>query len=227
MSDERTFDEPLPWLAPVEDEDEPTGISARRMLTALVIVLVAALIIAGTFFWLGHRETAVNGPPPLIKAPATPYKIKPQNPGGLDISGESETAFETSAGEDKDSHLDLNKLPETPVAKPVKQQPQPEAQAPAAKESKPPAREEKPAAEAKPTGGSGSVVQLGAFANQAQAERAWTALSTRFPSVGALNKMIVPFSGGIRLRAGATSPTDARQVCQTLKAAGENCFVAQ
>lgn len=228
MSDERTFDEPLPWLAPVEDEDEPRGISARRMLTALVIVLLAALIIAGTFFWLGHRETSVSGPPQLIKAPATPYKVKPPNSGGLDISGESETAFETSAGEDKDSHLDLNKLPETPVARAVKPQTQPEAKAPAANEKKPAvAAEEKPAAETKPTGGSGSVVQLGAFANQAQAERAWTALSTRFSSVGSLNKMIVPFSGGIRLRAGAASPADARQVCQTLKAAGENCFVAQ
>ena len=228
MSDERTFDEPLPWLAPVEDEDEPQGVSARRMLTALVIVLLAALIIAGTFFWLGHRETSVSGPPQLIKAPATPYKVKPPNPGGLDISGESETAFETSAGEDKDSRLDLNKLPETPVAKPVKPQPQPQADTPPASEKKPAATaEEKPVAEAKPTGGSGSVVQLGAFANQAQAERAWTALSTRFPSVGALNKMIVPFSGGIRLRAGAASPADAKQVCQTLKAAGENCFVAQ
>jgi cell division septation protein DedD len=79
----------------------------------------------------------------------------------------------------------------------------------------------------KPTGGAGSVVQLGAFANQAQAERAWTALSARFPAVAALNKMIVPFSGGIRLRAGAASSADAKQVCQTLKAAGENCFVAQ
>jgi hypothetical protein len=37
----------------------------------------------------------------------------------------------------------------------------------------------------------------------------------------------VPFSGGIRLRAGAASPADAKQACQTLKAAGENCFVAQ
>jgi cell division septation protein DedD len=224
VSDERTFDEPLPWLAPVEDEDEPQGISARRMLTALVVVLLAALIIAGTFFWLGHRETAVSGPPQLIKAPPTPYKVRPPNPGGLDISGESETAFETSAGEDKDSHLDLNKLPETPVAKPVK--PQPEAQKPTAAETKT-AAEEKPAAEAKPTGGTGSVVQLGAFANQAQAERAWTALSARFPSVAALNKLIVPFSGGIRLRAGADSPAEAKQACQTLKAAGENCFVAQ
>ena len=70
------------------------------------------------------------------------------------------------------------------------------------------------------------MIQLGAFANQAQAERAWTALSARFPSVAAMNKMIVPFSGGIRLRAGAASPADAKQACQTLKAAGENCFVA-
>jgi cell division septation protein DedD len=71
------------------------------------------------------------------------------------------------------------------------------------------------------------VVQLGAFANQAQAERAWTALSTRFPAVAALNKMVIPFTGGIRLRGGASSPAEARQVCQTLKTAGENCFVAQ
>ena len=223
MSDDRTYDEPLPWLAPVEDEDEPRGFSARRMLLAILVVLLAVLIIAGTFFWLGHREAVVSGPPPLIKAPPGPYKVKPPNAGGLDIGGESETAFETSAGEDKDSKLDLNKLPETPVAKPSKAQPQaapvpaPEAKTPTVKE----------AAEPKPAGPAGSTVQLGAFANQAQAERAWTALSERFPSVAALNKMIVPFSGGIRLRAGAASPADAKQVCQTLKAAGENCFVAQ
>jgi cell division septation protein DedD len=227
VSDERTLEEPLPWLAPVEDEDEPKAISARRMLSALFVVVLAVLIIAGTFFWLGHRETAVTGAPQLIRAPSTPYKVRPPNPGGLDISSESETAFETSAGEDKDSHLDLNKMPEEPVAKPVKHA-QPAAEPPPAAE-KPPASttEEKAADETRPTGGSGSVVQLGAFANQAQAERAWTALSARFPAVAALNKMIVPFSGGIRLRAGAASPTDAKQVCQTLKAAGENCFIAR
>ena len=225
MSDERAFDEPLPWLAPVEDEDEPRGISARRMLVAVVVVLIAVIIIAGTFFWMGHREAVVNGPPQLIKAPPAPYKVKPPNAGGLDISGESETAFETSAGEDKDSKLDLNKVPETPVAKPPRVHPQSELASMVAPEAKAPAEKEGP--EPKPSGPTGSTVQLGAFANQAQAERAWTALSARFPSVAALNKMIVPFSGGIRLRASAASPADAKQVCQTLKAAGENCFVAQ
>jgi hypothetical protein len=183
-------------------------------------VLLAGLIVAGTFFWLGHRETVVNGPPELIQAPPGPYKVKPPTTGGLDISGESETAFETSAGEDKDSQLDLNKLPETPVAKPVKEQPK----------SIPPSETKTPVKEApepKPSGAPGTVVQLGAFANQAQAERAWTALSSRFPSIAALDKLIVPFPGGIRLRAGAGSPLAAKQVCQTLKAAGENCFVAQ
>lgn len=223
MTDERIYDEPLPWLAPVEDEDEPRGLSARRMLAALTVVVLAGLIIAGTFFWLGRRDVAVNGPPQLIKAPLGPYKVKPTNPGGLDITGESETAFETSAGEDKDAQLDLNKLPEAPVAKAPKAEPA----APPPAETKAPAAKSPPKPEPVAAGGSGSVVQLGAFANQAQAERAWTALSARFPGVAALNKMIIPFSGGIRLRGGASSPANAKQVCQTLKAAGENCFVAQ
>jgi SPOR domain len=223
VSDSRSsYDEQLPWLQAVEDEDEPRGISGRKMLAALIVVLIAALIVAGTFFWLGRRDGAVNGPPELIRAEAGPYKIKPSDPGGLDVKGESETAFETSAGEDQDAQLDLNALPETPVAKPPKEEsktiPPNETKTPVAPESK---------LEPVPTGAAGNVIQLGAFANQAQAERAWSALSARFASIAAMGKMIVPFQGGIRLRATAPSPAEAKQACQTLKAAGENCFVAQ
>ena len=220
MSDDRAFDEPLPWLAPVEDEDEPRGISARRMLAALMVVLAAAWIVAASFVWIGRRNAAVNGPPELIRAPAQPYKVKPPTSGGLDIAGESETAFETSAGEDKDSQLDLNKLPETPAARPVPAPAEPAPKTLPGNETKVPVPPD-----AAPSGPAGSTVQLGAFANRAQAERAWTALSARFPSVAALNKLIIPFSGGIRLRAATASPADARKVCQTLRAAGENCFV--
>jgi len=218
VTDQRSAydDGQLPWLQAVEDEDEPRGLSARKMLAALLVVLLAAALVAATFFWLGRRDTAVSGPPELIKAEPGPYKIKPPNPGGLDIAGESETAFETSAGEDKDAQLDLSKVSETPVAKP---KPEPKAAEPA------PAKPAVP--EPKPSGAPGTVVQLGAFANQAQAERAWTALSARFPSVAGMTKLIVPFPGGIRLRASAASPAEAKQACQALKAAGENCFVAQ
>jgi len=224
MSDSRPYDEQLPWLQPVEDEDEPRGLSARKMLAALAVVLLAALIVAGTFFWLGRRNAAVSGPPELIQAPPGPYKVKPPNPGGLDISSESESAFETSAGEDRDAQLDRSKLPQGTVAKPPQEQPK-VAPAEAAKPPAPAAVDA--SAQPKATGGTGSVIQLGAFANQAQAERAWTALSTRFPSIAAMTKMLVPFPGGIRLRAGAASAANAKQACDTLKAAGENCFVAQ
>ena len=219
MSDNRSaFDDgQLPWLQAVEDEEEPRGVSARKMLAALLVVLIAGVLVAGTFFWLGRRDAGVSGPPELIKAQPGPYKVKPPNPGGLDVAGESQTAFETSAGEDRDSQLDLNAVPEAPVEKPSPPPPKPPAEA-----AKPAAPEPAPAS----TGGSGSVIQLGAFANRTQAERAWSALSARFPSIAEMNKMVIPFSGGIRLRAGAASPQAARDACQMLKVAGENCFVA-
>ncbi len=226
MTDQRSYDEQLPWLQAVEDEDEPRGVSARKMLAALAVILLAGLIVAATFFWLGRRETAVNGPPELIQAPPGPYKVKPPNRGGLNVGGESQTAFETSAGEDKDSKLDLSKLPEEPVARPLKAAPEPAPKPGFSAETKAPAQASAPEPQP-PTVARGSVIQLGAFANQAQAERAWTALSSRFPSIGSMGKLIIPFPGGIRLRATSASPAEAKQACETLKAAGENCFVAQ
>ena len=222
MTDHRSDydDGQLPWLQAVENEDEPRGLSGRKMLAALLVVVAAALIVAATFFWLGRREAAGNGPPELIQAPPGPYKVKPDDPGGLDVAGDSETAFETSAGEDPDAQLDLSRVPEAPMTA----APKPAPAAPPAPGATAPAA---PAPAPATTGGSGSVVQLGAFQNQAQAERAWAALSGRFPSIAAMNKLIVPFSGGIRLRAAAASPADAKAACQALRAAGESCFVAQ
>jgi hypothetical protein len=221
VTDQRPYDDgQLPWLQAVEDEDEPRGVSARKMLAALLVVLLAGAIVAATFFWMGRRDAQINGAPELIRAEPGPYKVKPPNPGGLDVVGESETAFQTSAGQDSDAQLDLSKVPEAPVTPPPREEPK-RLPPNETKEPLPP----QPAP--KPAGAKGSVIQLGFFDNQAQAERAWSALSARFPSIAGMNKVIVPYSGGIRLRAAAGSPAEARQACQALKVAGENCFVAQ
>lgn len=225
MTDSRqAYDEQLPWLEAVDDEDGPGGVPARRMLAALLVVLLAVGLVAATFFWIGRRDVGETaGAPELIRAEAGPYKIKPTDPGGLDVAGDSETAFETGAGQDTDAQLDLSKAPEEPVAPPTPAPaPKPAFSDDTAKGAKAAAAEPEPA----PTGGKGSVIQLGAFANRAQAERAWSALSARFPSVGSMTKLVIPFSGGIRLRAAAGSPAEAKQACQALKVAGENCFVA-
>lgn len=224
MSDSRAApDSELPWLQEVEDEDGPRGVSAGRMLGVLLVVLVAAAIVAGTFFWLGRQDPAdTRGAPELIRAPQGPYKVKPQDPGGLDVAGESETAFETSAGQDVDSQLDTSGLPQPPAAQPEpKRIPPGETKEPVAPDPpKPP-----------PSGASGSMIQLGAYKNTAQAERAWSALSARFPSLSGLSKMVVPYSAGgssgYRLRASASSPSEAEQACRALEAGGESCFIAR
>jgi hypothetical protein len=217
MSDTRPdYNDDLPWLEPVDSEEEPRPVSGRKMLFALLIVLIAAAIVSGTFFWLGRRQAAETiGAPELIRAEPGPYKVKPTDPGGLDVAGESETAFQTSAGQDTDAQLNVSALPQQPKAEP-KSEPKAVAEAPKT--------EAEPAA--KPTGAQGSVVQLGAYKNAAQAERAWTILSSRFQSLAGTSKMVVPFAGGYRLRAAAPSPAEARQVCQAIRSGGENCFVA-
>src|SRR4029078_8929726 len=115
MSDVRSGDEALPWLEAVEDEDEPPAVSGRKMLMAFLLVLVGVGIVAGTLFWLGRQDKG-HGPPQLIKAQPGPYKVKTDNPGGLDVAGDSGTAYATGAGEDSDAQLDTSKLSEVPDA---------------------------------------------------------------------------------------------------------------
>lgn len=208
--------EPLPWLEPVDDEDEAPALSARKMLAAILVVLLAAALVAGTLYWLG-RSTADEGtgPPELIKAEPGPYKVRPADPGGINVAGDSETAFATGAGEQVDGQIDLDALPEEPLARPA-----PKAGAAAA-----PAEEEP--AEAPATGGSGSVVQLGFYDNASQADAAWSTLAARFPAIAGANKIVIPFQQGQRLRAGFGSSDEARRACQILKAAGDACFVVR
>jgi hypothetical protein len=210
--------EPLPWLEPVDDEDEPPALSARKMGAAILVVLLAAALVAGTLFWLGRSGGEEgSGPPELIKAETTPVKIKPEDPGGIDVAGDSETAFATGAGEQVDGQLDLGAVPEEAIARPKAQAPTP-----------PPAAEEP--AEAAPANtppAAPNQVQLGYFGTAAEAEAAWKTLSGRFPAIAGAGKIVVPYQSGQRLRAGFASPAEARAACQLLKAAGDACFVVR
>lgn len=222
MSDGQAYDEQgLPWLEAVDDEDEPRGVSAGKMLAALLMVLVAAGIVGGTFFWLGKRDPTVSGAPKLIRAEPGPYKVRPDDPGGLDVAGDSGTAFATGAGEDTDAALDPSKMPAPPETAPPS--PEPKQKIPP-NETKVPADDEP----APPSGPSGPTIQLGAYASTIKAETAWGLLSGRFPQVAALSKQVVAATVGgktiYRLR--ASGSTDAtRAACAALKAAGESCLV--
>ena len=144
--------------------------------------------------------------------------MRPDDPGGLDVAGDSETAFATGAGVDTDAQLDPDKLGPD-------QQPLPEVtEAPEAKPApKPAPKAEEPA----PVAG-GPTIQLGAYGSTAKADVAWTMLSSRFPEVAAMRKQVVSASVGgktvVRLRASG-SGAQASAACAALKAGGESCLV--
>jgi hypothetical protein len=177
-------------------------------------------------FWIGRQDPAPGGAPQLIKAEPGPYKVRPTDPGGLDVAGDSETAFSTSAGEDPDAALDVKKLPQEMTPLPV------DTPQPAAPPKKIPPKEVKePAADgaaaASPSVPSGPTIQLGAYASTVKAETAWKLLSGRFPTVSALNKSVVTATVGgksvYRLRASGSSD-QTKAACAALKAAGESCL---
>jgi hypothetical protein len=223
MSDAQAYDDQsLPWLEAVENEDGPRAISARKMFVALILVLLAGAIVAGTMFWLGRQNPAVIGAPELIRAEPGPYKVKPTDPGGLDVAGDSETAYSTSAGEDPDSALDVRKLPAemTPLAV------EPTGATPPKKA--PPAEVKQVAPdEAAAAAPAGPTIQLGAYASTVKADTAWKLLSGRFGEVAALRKMVVAATVGgksiYRLRASGSSE-QTKAACAALRAAGESCL---
>jgi cell division protein FtsN len=233
MTDRRAaFDEEgLPWLEAVADEDGPQGVSARKMLAALAMVGLAVALVAATMFVIGRSNAGpTSGPAELIKADPRPYKIKPSDPGGLDVAGDSETAFATSAGGDTDAQIDMNAVTEAPVARPEpkpKSFPANETREPVVPTGEKTVPVPVTVPEAAPSGGAGTVIQLGAFSSGTKAEAAWKALTARFGSLGAMSKIITPVAGSslFRLRAGAASPADAKAMCQSLRVAGENCVV--
>ena len=67
----------LPWLEAVDEDDEPEGPSAAKLIAFVVIGLVAIGLIVGGIFWLGNRSEGGTGGPELIAAPK----------GGPDLMG--------------------------------------------------------------------------------------------------------------------------------------------
>ena len=216
VADTRRADEDrLPWLEAVEDEDAPRAISGTAMAVGALVVIVLMAGVAGASFYFG-RDAGGSGAADveIIAAPEEPYKVRPEDPGGLDLSSESGTAFATSAGEDPDARLDTSKLgdeqPRIAVAEP---EPEPEA----------------PAAAPAPAAPAGPQVQLGAYSTRAKAETGWALLSSQFPEVAALRKNIVEATVNgqrlFRLRAVAADAAGARATCNALDAAGESCVI--
>lgn len=123
--------ERLPWLEPVEDEDDyyatESGGYGGLVLAAILVLVAIALLTAGVLWYRGHAASSA-GSGQIIRAEPGPYKVRPANPGGMKADPDGEVTYGTSAGADVNSPIDLNALPEEPMLNPRQSQSQPQPQ---------------------------------------------------------------------------------------------------
>lgn len=229
----------LPWLETVEP-DEPPHQPWGKIVAGIVVAAVIALALFFGIRAFNGRQLGGNGD--LIAAQEGDYKVKPDDPGGLKVSGEGNSAIATSAGKGAgNGAIDLKAVPEAPVQG-RRAAAHPTATATPAGHSavaQVPANGGRlvaaaPGAVTRATAnagtGGGSLVQLGAFPSEAAANAAWNSYSKRFGYVAALGKSIQPVAMNgrtlYRLRVNAGSANQAADICGRLKVAGEACFVA-
>lgn len=240
VNDTMTADEDrLPWLEAVEDEDDKGGPSAAKLIGALVIGLAAIAAVIFAFFQLGNRDGGQVDDIEMIAAEnGGVFKERPAAPGGMKVEGEGDTAFAASEGADPNGRIDLDAIPEAPVAGAQGVAPAEQMKvkadartAQAVPNATVPARPEPATSEpAKPAAAVGSgTVQLGAFSSNAAAQGAWKSLSGRIAALKPLDNSVVSASVGgktvYRLRANVANRAEAKTLCGKLKVAGESCSI--
>lgn len=226
----------LPWLETAEEDYPQDHSVARFMLLAVLAIAVIGFIAVG-YLWYQRAQGDSEGNGALIKAPAGDYKVKPDEPGGMKAEGEGDSVFATSQGSASNSSINVGAVAEAPVqgtraaatggnaagTKTVKLA----VPSAATAGTNAPAVATRTAA-SRP--GSGSLIQLGAFPNEAGANTAWARLSKRFGYLAPLGKSVERGDANgrtvWRLRVNAGSNPQARDLCGRLKVAGENCFIA-
>lgn len=128
-------DEALPWLEPAEPEDEDEGraFPYRGLIIAGAIIVATVAVLWFVVEWIGGGRgtdtVAATDEVPLIQAPEGAYKVRPDDPGGLDVDADSLT-HSVAEGQDPDGELALDMIPEEPVpvipAAPARSAPVPE-----------------------------------------------------------------------------------------------------
>lgn len=122
VEDDDDEDSP-PWLAPASaDHRRGTVVSSRKLnMWLLLLGGLLLLVIALIYAQVARPDNdapvyaGADGEVPLIRAPDTPFKIRPKDPGGLNLEGNNQSAFEAAGGLDPGGDLNFDALPEEPI----------------------------------------------------------------------------------------------------------------
>lgn len=247
-----------PEFNPVMQPDEPltpfdvTQTSERAGLVKLLFgagFLLALALIVMKLYQPGVRD---RGDPPLITAENTPFKIVPEDAGGMQTPDQDKEVFEVMSGNEASTDVITLPAPEQPVAMPTPgTTPSEEPAVQPTPVTKPPVTQvpvtrqpvTRPVVTPAPApvvatppaaGNSDWIVQVASLRSQAEAEATYAQIKARNNAIlSAFRSDIVRVDlaeKGIYYRArvaGFASRADATTVCDRLKAAGQSCFVAR
>lgn len=102
-------DEPMTY-----DETGDEAGRGRMVLLLAVVFVGAAIALLFVVFQQGVRTGGRNAPP-VIVADTGPEKVKPEDPGGLEVPNQDKTVYDRVSGEDAERVEKLLPEPEEPV----------------------------------------------------------------------------------------------------------------
>ncbi len=203
-------DERLPWLESGEEDVDDEGVDTGRIFGFGLIALLALAAFIGGIWWFGNRgsstEAVADGS--TIAAPEGPYKTRPTDPGGKEFEGTGNLAPAVGEGRETEGRI-------------AETAPRPSIDTPKASDT--------PAAPSPPAAASGTVVQVGAYSNKADAEAGWQSLLSQTEHLSGVSHRVVQGQADIgtvfRLQATPGDATSASRLCTALKSDGVACQV--
>lgn len=189
------------------------GGPVKPWVTALALATVA--VFAG-IVWYAYQTRERGGEPPLVAAAEGPAKVRPEEPGGLEVPDQDKLVYEEAAGE--------------AVAEAEELLPPPEEPAVMAEDAADTAPLDAVAASLDDS----FQIQLGAFSSAAKADGVWQGLLDNHGDLlaGLVSDVVSVDVAGkgtfYRLRAGPLADkADAADLCRALKDRGQDCLVVE
>ncbi|MEP1230354.1 MAG: SPOR domain-containing protein [Litorimonas sp.] len=244
-----------PNMQPANDELTPFDVrdsSGRQGLVKLFvgfgILLVAALIVL-KLYQPGVRD---RNDPPKITAENTPFKVLPEDVGGIQTPHQDKAVFDVMDGKTPEGDVKPAAVPEAPIDLPapepiapkrIKVTPKPVIVAPEQPVKSPlkprpvvttqPVKTPPPASAIVRAGNSEYVVQIASVRSQEDAQNVWNTINTKFNDLTSQGlyadvRRVDLQEKGIYYRtriAGLADKDAASELCNNFKARGQACFV--
>jgi len=218
-----------------EDRLQPFDVREREGWNPMVkLALVAAGLLLAAFIVLKLYTPGVRdrSDPPRITADNTPFKVKPEEVGGLQTPNQDKVVFEVMDGNSPGVVSTPEPRPEAPIKM---EAPAPVVKVPARRPVQTTTPTTRPlAGESAASRGSDWVVQVASTRSQEDAKNIWDKVNRRFPGLVAGKyadiKRVDLGDKGIYYRtriAGLSDKAAAQSLCESFEAAGQACFVAK